>query len=47
MEVAWGFTTEKPGGIGWNIMIRMELLQSLPSHAAGIPLPTEEVVKLV
>jgi uncharacterized repeat protein (TIGR02543 family) len=37
---------EQPDGIGWNIMIRMELLQSLSNHAAGKPLPTEEVIKL-
>ncbi|MCL1852994.1 MAG: protein kinase [Peptococcaceae bacterium] len=37
---------EKPGGIGWDIMIRMELLQSLSGQTTGIPLPTEEVVKL-
>ncbi len=36
----------KPGGVGYDIFIRMELLESLTNRTAEKPLPVEEVVKL-
>ena len=36
----------KPGGVGYDIFIRMELLESLTNRTVEHPLPTEEVVKL-
>ena len=37
---------EKQGEIGWDIIIRMELLETLSSHITKTPLTQEEVVKL-
>ncbi|MCL1918104.1 MAG: serine/threonine protein kinase [Peptococcaceae bacterium] len=37
---------EKKDGIGWDILIRMELLTSLSDYAAQTPLSTADVVKL-
>ena len=37
---------EKPGEIGWDILIRMELLTSLSDYVMDKPLSQEEVVKL-
>jgi len=37
---------ERQGEIGWDILIRMELLESLTKHAIKHPLPWDEVVKL-
>jgi serine/threonine-protein kinase len=37
---------EKKDTIGWDILIRMELLTSLSDHAEQTPLSTEETVKL-
>jgi serine/threonine-protein kinase len=37
---------ERPGEIGWDILIRMELLTSLTDYAHEKPLSTEDVVKL-
>lgn len=36
----------KPGGVGYDIFIRMELLESLTNRTVEHPLSTEEVVKL-
>jgi serine/threonine-protein kinase len=37
---------ERTDGIGWDILIRMELLTSLFNHMAQAPLSQEEIVKL-
>ena len=37
---------EKEGQIGWDILIRMELLTSLTDHVMSKPLPQDDVVKL-
>ena len=37
---------EKTGRIGWDILIRMELLKSLTEHVTEKPLPQDEVIKL-
>ena len=38
--------TPHPGEIGWDILIRMELLTALPEYAAEHPLDEAEVVRL-
>jgi serine/threonine protein kinase len=37
---------EKPDEIGWDILIRMELLTNLPDYITQKPLETKEIVKL-
>ena len=37
---------EKSGEIGWDILIRMELLTSLTDHVMDKPLSQEEIIKL-
>ncbi|MCL1919013.1 MAG: leucine-rich repeat domain-containing protein [Peptococcaceae bacterium] len=38
--------SEDPDSLGWDILMRMELLQNLPDCAMAAPLSPEEVIKL-